>query len=157
MSIGQKIRNSRKTAGLTRNELASVVNMSPAAISKVELSLLKGGPSPDLVVRIADALNDNTILTTYLEANPVYQSIALKDYQVPGDTLCEFPEVLSKPTKGAVIDDDCKVTSEGQSQLDRIEEMLSKLLGHEQPRPLVLRDDLRRQQALSRKNKKSKE
>lgn len=153
MSIGRKIRNSRKTAGLTRNELASVVNMSPAAISKVELSLLKGGPSPDLVVRIADALNDNTILTTYLEANPVYQSIALKDCPTPSDTPCDSSAVLSQPTTSTAVDGDCKVSREGQSQLDRIEEMLSKLLGDEQPRPLVLRDDLRRQQALSRKNK----
>jgi len=43
---------------------------------------------------------------------------------------------------------------EEQTQLDRIESMLSKLLGEEQPRPTVLRDDLRRQQALARKAKK---
>ncbi len=43
---------------------------------------------------------------------------------------------------------------EEQTQLDRIESMLSQLLGEEQPRPTVLRDDLRRQQALARKSKK---
>lgn len=41
-----------------------------------------------------------------------------------------------------------------QTQLDRIEAMLSRLLGEEHPRPMVLRDNLRRQQALARKSKK---
>lgn len=43
---------------------------------------------------------------------------------------------------------------EEQTQLDRIEAMLSRLLGDEQRRPTVLRDDFRRQQALARKAKK---
>lgn len=45
------------------------------------------------------------------------------------------------------------MSCEEQTQLDRIEAMLSKLLGDEQPRPVVLRDNLRRQQALARKSK----
>jgi hypothetical protein len=43
---------------------------------------------------------------------------------------------------------------EEQTQLDRIESMLAQLLGEEQPRPTVLRDNFRRQQALARKSKK---
>ena len=46
------------------------------------------------------------------------------------------------------------MSREEQTQLDRIESMLSRLLGDEQPRPVVLRDNLRRQQALARKAKK---
>ena len=45
------------------------------------------------------------------------------------------------------------MSCEEQTQLDRIESMLSRLLGEEQPRPVVLRDDIRRQQALARKPK----
>ena len=43
---------------------------------------------------------------------------------------------------------------EEQTQLDRIEAMLSRLLGDEQPRQVVMRDNIRRQQALDRKAKK---
>ena len=47
------------------------------------------------------------------------------------------------------------MSDEEQTQLDRIEAMLSRLLGEEQAMPVVLRDNLRRQQALDRKAKKS--
>ena len=45
------------------------------------------------------------------------------------------------------------MSCEEQTQLDRIELMLSRLLGEEQPRPVALRDNVRRQQALARKSK----
>ncbi len=78
MTIGKKIRISRKTRGMTRDHLAGVIGISGAAMSKVELDQLKGGPSPELVIKIADALCDDSILIYYIENNPVYQRILPK-------------------------------------------------------------------------------
>lgn len=75
MNIGEKIKESRVRAGLTRDELAQAVGLSPAAITKIEHGGLKNGPSPAHVVKIANALDDNTILLHYLEENPVYRAI----------------------------------------------------------------------------------
>ncbi|MCK4620684.1 MAG: helix-turn-helix transcriptional regulator [Desulfuromonadales bacterium] len=78
MTIGEKIKKARKAAGLTGADLAELISVSPALIGKIEQDGQKFGPSPETVVKIADALNDKTILTTYLENNPVYQSIIPK-------------------------------------------------------------------------------
>lgn len=78
MNTGKKIQQSRKAAGITGTELGAMVGLSPQAIGKIENDQLKGGPSPDYVVKISAALNDKTILTTYLENNPAYQAIIPK-------------------------------------------------------------------------------
>ena len=75
MRLGEKIRKSRKCSGITGFVLARQIGCSEALISKIETSQHKGQPDPDIVSKIADALNDKTILATYLENNPVYQSI----------------------------------------------------------------------------------
>lgn len=75
MTIGQKIREARKRKGQTGAGLAEMVGLSPAAIVKVENDELKNGPAPYLVVQIANALDDTSILMHYLETNPVYQEI----------------------------------------------------------------------------------
>lgn len=59
-------------------ELGVLIGHSKNLISLIERDALKGGPDPETVVKIADALNDRTILTTYLELNPVYRSIIPK-------------------------------------------------------------------------------
>ncbi len=76
--IGEKICKSRKSAKLSGTELGDAVGLTGAAISNIETGKLKGGPSPDLVVRIAEALNDDSILLHYIETNPVYQHILPK-------------------------------------------------------------------------------
>lgn len=78
-TIGEKIRKARKAAGLSSEKLAEAVSLSQGAVTKIERNGLKFGPSPDLVVKIADALGDKTILTTYLENNPVFQSVIFSD------------------------------------------------------------------------------
>lgn len=78
MSLGKKIQISRKVAGITAHQLGAKVGMTGAGIGKVENDQLKGGPSPELVVKIANVLNDDTILTAYLEENPVYKAIIPK-------------------------------------------------------------------------------
>ena len=78
MDLGEKIKISRKKEGMAAVTLGGLVGVSGPTISLIENDQLKGGPSPETVVKIADALNDKTILTTYLENNPVYQSIIPK-------------------------------------------------------------------------------
>jgi transcriptional regulator with XRE-family HTH domain len=75
MTLGEKIKKSRNSARITREALAKAVGFSPALISKVEGDQIKSGPSPDLVIQIADALGDESILLHYLEENPVYRAI----------------------------------------------------------------------------------
>jgi len=50
MLISEKIRESRKKAGLTRDELAIAIGVSSGVVSKIELGLLKFGPTPKVVV-----------------------------------------------------------------------------------------------------------
>jgi transcriptional regulator with XRE-family HTH domain len=75
MTIGEKILKARKSKGLTGEELGNRVGLSKGAVWKVENDSLKGGPQPELVVKVANALGDNTILLHYLEENPVYRAI----------------------------------------------------------------------------------
>jgi transcriptional regulator with XRE-family HTH domain len=77
MTLGEKIKKSRNSANpkITRETLAKAVGFSPAAISNIESDQLKGGPSPDLVIKIADFIGDESILLHYLEENPVYRAI----------------------------------------------------------------------------------
>ena len=78
MKLGEKIRRSRKSSGITGFVLASQVGCCESLIGKIETSQHKRQPDPEIVSKIADALNDKSILTTYLENNPVYQSIIPK-------------------------------------------------------------------------------
>ncbi len=75
MTIGEKIKNSRLAAKITRDALASAISLSPAAVSKIENNDLKNGPSPEIVIQIAEVLDDTSILLHYLETNPVYRAI----------------------------------------------------------------------------------
>ena len=75
MKLGEKIRRSRKSSGITGFVLASQVGCCESLIGKIETSQHKRQPDPDIICKIADALNDKSILTTYLENNPVYQAI----------------------------------------------------------------------------------
>ncbi len=77
-TLGQKINEVRKAKGVKSADLATQVGISPSSMSYIEQDYYKGGPSPETVVKIADVLDDKTILTTYLENNPVYQSIIPK-------------------------------------------------------------------------------
>ncbi len=78
MTLGEKIKSSRKIANIRGEDLGNIVGVTKAAISQIENDYLKGGPAPSLIVKIAEALNDRTILTTYLENNPAYQAIIPK-------------------------------------------------------------------------------
>ena len=75
MGFGNKVHESRKLFGISGEELGRRVGISKAVISRIENDSLKGGPSPDVVVKIANELNDHSILLHYLEENPVYRAI----------------------------------------------------------------------------------
>jgi transcriptional regulator with XRE-family HTH domain len=75
MTIGTKIRRSRKGKTLSGEELAVAIGMSPGAVWKIENDMLKGGPSPDILIKIADALGDQSILVYALLHNPICQRI----------------------------------------------------------------------------------
>jgi transcriptional regulator with XRE-family HTH domain len=78
MDTGKKIKESRDFRGIRAADLAAGVGVSAPTLSMIENGRLKGGVDPGLVVSISNYLNDKTILTTYLENNPVYQSIIPK-------------------------------------------------------------------------------
>jgi transcriptional regulator with XRE-family HTH domain len=78
MTIGKKIRDSRKRAGLTASFLGETVGISGPTVSLIENDQLKGGPAPEMIIKIAEVLCDDSILTYYIETNPVYQHILPK-------------------------------------------------------------------------------
>nr|WP_226989367.1 helix-turn-helix transcriptional regulator [Desulfuromonas sp. TF] len=76
--MGKRIVEARKNKGMTAETLGVMIGLSKGAIWKIENDQLKGGPDPETVVRISEALNDTSILLHYLEENPVYKSIIPK-------------------------------------------------------------------------------
>lgn len=77
-TIGQKIRESRGKNHVSGEALGAALGLSKGTVSRIENDELKGGPDPDLVIKIAEALGDDSILLHYLEENPVYRAILPK-------------------------------------------------------------------------------
>jgi transcriptional regulator with XRE-family HTH domain len=75
MTLGQKIRDARKAKGLTLEDLALQCDRKKSWLSAVETDALKGGPDPETIVRISEALNDTSILTLALQENPIFLAI----------------------------------------------------------------------------------
>ena len=53
-NLGQNIKNRRKELGLTQQQLADKMNMSPNFVGKIEVAFSK--PSLDTLIEIADVL-----------------------------------------------------------------------------------------------------
>lgn len=109
-TIGQEFCEARKAAGLTIDELGAKLGISRSHVSVIERDMLKGGPDPDLVVRAADVLNARSILTTYLENNPVYRSIIPKIFmdlnnirRDPSNIFFKFAEEADEASQSAKI------------------------------------------------------
>ena len=66
MSVGERIRISRKAAGLTQKELGQKLGVSASMIGQYETDLRK--PKLDTVIKIADALGIST--TELLDVAP---------------------------------------------------------------------------------------
>ena len=75
MTLGEKIRDTRRSKGVRASRLGEAVSLSPASMSAIENDTLKGGPDPETVVKISSVLEDTSILLCYLEENPVYKAI----------------------------------------------------------------------------------
>lgn len=74
-TLGQIIRESREKRGMRGEDLATAIGVSKTQISAIERDTLVHGPSASMMVQIAEALNDRSLLISYLENNPVYQSV----------------------------------------------------------------------------------
>lgn len=78
-SIGEKIRSARKKAEMTGEELGRGVGLTKAAISQIERGK-NSSVDVDRLCKIADALNDLSILTHYCQACPVRQAVFLRQF-----------------------------------------------------------------------------
>lgn len=106
MSFGRKIADARKLKGFTGEELGALVNYSRSGIAKIENDNFKTLPDPNLILRIADALGDDSILFAYLENNPVYKAVIPR----------VFPELNNiRPDPAAIF---TKIISEAEEAID---------------------------------------
>jgi transcriptional regulator with XRE-family HTH domain len=78
---------------MKQEELARIIGLSAPAVSGIENNSPKNGPNPQLIIRIADALECESILYKYIEDNPVYKAIIPK----------VFPDLNNIRTEPAVI------------------------------------------------------
>ena len=93
MTQGEKIKNSRKNAGITRDVLGAMVGISAAAVSKIENDELKFGPTPEMLIKIADALGDQSILIYALLNNPICQRIIPRAFS-PLNNINDNPSAI---------------------------------------------------------------
>lgn len=96
MTIGQKIREVRKEKGLTLEELAACCDRKKSWLSTVENDAFKGGPDPDDLIKIADALGDQSILIYALLHNPICQRIIPRAFTPLNRTKSDPSAVLVK-------------------------------------------------------------
>jgi len=75
MTVGAKIKELRKEAGLSLEDLAGRIGRTASNVWKIENDQLKGGPDPETVIKISDALGNTSVLLHYLETNPVYRAV----------------------------------------------------------------------------------
>lgn len=74
-TLGQVICSARKRKGLTIDDVGPMIGKSRSIVSIIERDRLKGGPDPETVVRLANCLQDRSILFTYLENNAAYRAV----------------------------------------------------------------------------------
>ncbi|WP_316348508.1 helix-turn-helix transcriptional regulator [Desulfuromonas acetoxidans] len=105
MSLGKKISKRRKDIGMTASSLAKAIGRSTAVMSDIENDRLKGGPAPDVVVAISEALLDESIMISYLEGNPVYQAVLPKVFpdlnSIRRDPAIIFSRIRNEMREGA--------------------------------------------------------
>ena len=80
MRIGEKIKRARKKNGLTLEQLGKKVGLGGSTISGYENAIDKGQPDPDTLCKIADSLNDLSILVHHCQSCPVRKHIFLKQF-----------------------------------------------------------------------------
>ncbi len=80
MKIGSLINKARKRAKMKLEDLGHAVGLSMSSMSAYENNKLKGSIDPDVLVKIADTLNDLSILVHHCESCPVRKHIFIKQF-----------------------------------------------------------------------------
>ncbi len=93
MSIGQRISAARKAKKMTGEALGSAIGVASSTISKLENDVFKGGPDPETIIKIADALEDRSILTYALMHNPICQRIIPRAF-TPLNNINDNPSAI---------------------------------------------------------------
>jgi transcriptional regulator with XRE-family HTH domain len=96
MTLGEKIKVARKAKSLSGEDLAKAIEMSPGAVWKIENNMLKGGPSPEILIKIADALEDRSILTYALMHNPICKRIIPRAFTPLNNIKTDPSAILTK-------------------------------------------------------------
>lgn len=114
-NIGKKIRDTRKARGLRGQDLGDMVGLTKAGISQIELNERKY-PDVGMLCKIADALNDLSILVSHCQSCPVRKHIFLK----------QFPDLNNIRRDPAIITARLrKEMTEAVDALDRLGERFS--------------------------------
>jgi transcriptional regulator with XRE-family HTH domain len=114
--IGSVLRAARKKRGWTLDQLGDVVGLTKGTLSSYENDNTKGGPDTETLCKIADALNDLSILVSHCQSCPVRKHIFLK----------QFPELNNIRRDPAIIAARLrKEMVEATEALDRLTERFS--------------------------------
>lgn len=134
MELGRHIAQSRKKSGLTLEQLGHLVGIKKSALSVLENGKKTGQPDPELVVKIAKALNNTSILTTYLKNNPAYQAalpnICTELSRDKRDPSKIFSNIATRMAEGAVAADTLSQIFLNIEQPQSLQEMDETLLIH---------------------------
>jgi transcriptional regulator with XRE-family HTH domain len=116
MTLGEKIKEARKKRGWTLEQLGSTVGLGISTLSGYENDQTKGGPDADTLCKIADALNDISILTHHCQTCPVRNMAFIK--QFPDlNNIRRDPAVIAARLRKEMI--------EAADALDRLTERFS--------------------------------
>jgi len=96
MTLGQKIVESRKKKRIRAAEIAAHIGKSPAAMSDIENDRQKGGPDPETLIKIADFLEDNSILVFALLDNPISKRVIPRAFKPLNNIKTDPLAILAK-------------------------------------------------------------
>lgn len=114
--IGSVLKAARKKRGWTLEQLGDAVGFTKGTLSSYENDNTKGGPDTDTLCKIADSLNDLSILVSHCQSCPVRRHIFLK----------QFPDLNNIRRDPAIIATRLrKEMSEAVEALDRLAERFS--------------------------------
>jgi len=116
MTIGKKITAARKKRGVTLEQLGDLIGIGKSSMSAMERGELKGGPSADTLVRIADALDAPEILLYHCQACPIRQHVVLR-YFPELNNIRRDPAVIAARLRKEMV--------EAAEALDRLGERFS--------------------------------
>lgn len=115
MTLGEKIKEARKKRGWTLEQLGSTVGLGISTLSGYENDQTKGGPDTDTLCKIADALNDISILTHHCQTCPVRNMAFIK----------QFPDLNNIQTHPAIITNKLRIElEEAAAALNHFSELL---------------------------------